>query len=102
MRAREFITEETTLPPEQAWEGEAGRTGWYLFEIASGQIYEDPPQIAAVIRSEVETPRVVKIEPASLRDIRLKVEKHIKNTYLKQVQAPVGVKPVLKCWMELN
>ena len=94
--------EDKTLPPEQAWEGEAGRTGWYLFEIASGQIYEDPPQIAAVIRSEVETPRVVKMEPASLRDIRLKVEKHIKNTYLKQVQAPVGVKPVLKCWMELN
>lgn len=23
-------------------------------------------------------------------------------TYLKQVQAPVGVKPVLKCWMKLN
>ncbi len=41
-------------------------------------------------------------EPAPLRELRLKVEKHIKNTYLKQVQAPVGVKPVLKCWMELN
>jgi hypothetical protein len=26
----------------------------------------------------------------------------VDNTYLKQVQAPVGVKPVLKCWMELN
>ena len=42
------------------------------------------------------------IEPATLRDVRLKIGKHIKNTYLKQVQAPVGVKPVLKCWMELN
>ena len=31
-----------------------------------------------------------------------KVEKHIKNTYLKRVDAPVGVKPALKCWMELN
>ncbi len=31
-----------------------------------------------------------------------KVEKHIKNTYLKRVDAPVGVKPTLKCWMELN
>ena len=30
------------------------------------------------------------------------VEKHIKNTYLKRVDAPVGVKPALKCWMELN
>ena len=39
---------------------------------------------------------------AALREIRLAVEKHIKNTYLKKVQAPVGVKPTLKCWMELN
>ena len=39
---------------------------------------------------------------ADLHEVRLKVEKHIKNTYLKQVQAPVGVSPVLKCWMELN
>ena len=34
--------------------------------------------------------------------MRGKVEKHIKNTYLKRVDAPVGVKPALKCWMELN
>lgn len=25
-----------------------------------------------------------------------------KNSYLKRVDAPVGVKPSLKCWMELN
>jgi hypothetical protein len=24
------------------------------------------------------------------------------NTCLKQAQAPIGVKPTLKCWMELN
>ena len=30
------------------------------------------------------------------------VEKHIKNAYLKRVQAPVGVKPTLSAWMELN
>ena len=28
--------------------------------------------------------------------------KHIKDTYLKRVDAPVGVKPALKCWMEIN
>ena len=26
----------------------------------------------------------------------------ITNTYLKQMQAPAGVKPILKAWMELN
>ena len=37
-----------------------------------------------------------------LREVRLKVEKHIKNTYLKKVQAPLGVEPVLRAWMEIN
>ncbi|MCX6865300.1 MAG: DEAD/DEAH box helicase [Verrucomicrobia bacterium] len=94
--------EDKTLPPELAWEGEAGRTGWYLYDLASDQIAEDAPRIAEVIRSTLETPRRLAIEPATLRDLRIKIEKHIKNTYLKQIQAPVGVKPVLKCWMEIN
>lgn len=94
--------EDKTVPPEQAWEGAAGRTGWYLFDIASKQILEDAPKIAEVIRSLPNTPRIVAMNQTTLREIRLDVEKHIKNTYLKQVQAPVGVKPTLKCWMELN
>jgi superfamily II DNA or RNA helicase len=94
--------EDKTVPPEQAWDGEAGRTGWYLADLVGDQVTEDPARIADVIRSSVDTPRRTVTEPASLRDLRLKIEKHIRNTYLKQVQAPVGVKPVLKCWMELN
>ena len=38
----------------------------------------------------------------TLSEIRGKIEKHIKNTFLKAMQAPIGVKPVLKAWMELN
>lgn len=94
--------EDKTLPPEDAWTGEAGRTGWYLYLLDDSAIVEDPPRIADVIRSTPETPRVCKQEAEALREIRLKVEKHIKNTYLKQVQAPVGVKPRLICWMEVN
>ena len=94
--------EDKTLPPEQAWHGEAGRTGWYLYLMEDQSILEDPPRIADVIRSTPETPRVCREPAESLRDIRLKVEKHIKNSYLRQVQAPVGVKPQLKCWMEIN
>jgi superfamily II DNA or RNA helicase len=94
--------EDKTLPPEQAWDGEAGRTGWYLFDLESSAISEDVAAIAEIIRSTPETQRRLRIEQPTLREIRLAVEKHIKNTYLKKVQAPVGVKPTLKCWMELN
>jgi len=93
--------EDKDLPPERAWEGEAGRTGWYLYLLADQIILEDPPKIAEVIRSTPDTPRVCRQKAETLHDIRLKIEKHIKNTYLRQVQAPVGVKPALKCWMEV-
>jgi hypothetical protein len=38
----------------------------------------------------------------TLTDIRKSVEKHIKNSYLRRVQAPQGVKPTLKAWMEIS
>jgi superfamily II DNA or RNA helicase len=92
------------IPPGDAsiWSTEAGKAGWYLYDLATGKILEQPEEIVAFIRSTPETPRRVTLPQADLHDVRLKVEKHIKNTYLKQVQAPVGVKPVLQCWMELN
>lgn len=51
---------------------------------------------------EEGTPRVCAIPQPTLADIRSKIEKHLKNTRLKQLQAPVGVKPMLKAWMELQ
>ena len=51
---------------------------------------------------QAEYPSQCITEEKTLKDIRAKVIKHIKNTYLKRVDAPVGVKPALKCWMEMN
>jgi hypothetical protein len=91
------------VPSDAAvWTTDAGKAAWYLFDLATGKIVEHQEDIVAFIRSKPETPRRVALSQAELHDVRLSVEKHIKNTYLKQVQAPAGVKPVLKCWMELN
>ncbi|MBI3461758.1 MAG: SWF/SNF helicase family protein [Planctomycetes bacterium] len=87
---------------ELPWTEEAGRTAWYLYDIASGSILEDATEIVRLIRSQPDTPRQCKVEQPTLAEIRAKVERHVKNTYLKQVQAPVGVKPSLKAWMELS
>ncbi|MCD6359953.1 MAG: DEAD/DEAH box helicase, partial [Armatimonadetes bacterium] len=87
-------------PPE--WTEAAGQTFWILYDVDSKDIIVDPSRIAEVIRSEPDTPRVCATEPETLREIRLAVEGHIKNTILKQLQAPIGVKPILKAWMELN
>lgn len=81
---------------------EAGNTQWYLYDIDKDNIIEEPGDIIDTIRSKPNTKRVCKIERVKLIDIRAKIEKHIKNTYLKKVDAPIGVRPILKCWMEIN
>jgi hypothetical protein len=80
----------------------AGTARWYLYDIDRGAILEDPGEIVASVRSKPETPRRCTTNQPTLVEIRAKVEKHIKNTYLKRVDAPAGVSPSLRCWMELN
>jgi len=81
---------------------EAGTTRWYLYDIDREAILEEPGEIVESIRSKPDTPRKCTTKKETLLEIRGKVEKHIKNSYLKRVDAPVGVKPKLRCWMELN
>ena len=81
---------------------EAGTTRWYLYDLDRSRILVEPGEIVTSIRSKLNTPRKCTSDKMTLTDIRGKIEKHIKNTYLKRVDAPVGVKPTLKCWMELN
>jgi superfamily II DNA or RNA helicase len=85
-----------------AWTEEAGRTAWYLFDTDNDEILEDAAQLVGMIRSAPDTPRQFTMEPQAVAEIRNRVERHIKNTYLKSVQAPIGVKPGLKAWMELS
>jgi len=91
-----------TLPDDQPWTLDGGATQWYLFDIATEAIDSEPARIIDLIRSTPETPRKHNVPESTLSEIRVKVEKHIKNTYLKQVQAPIGVKAALKAWMELS
>jgi superfamily II DNA or RNA helicase len=81
---------------------EAGTTRWYLYDLDRDAILEEPNEIVGSIRSKPDTPRKCTTEEKALVELRTKVEKHIKNSYLKRVDAPVGIKPALRCWMELN
>ena len=82
---------------------EAGPTRWYLYDLDRDEILETPGQIINSIRSRPRTPRRCITEETTLKNIRRKVLRHIHNTYLKQIQAPLTApKPELKCWMELN
>lgn len=83
------------------WTEDAGKTAWYLYDVATGRIEEEPTRMIDAIRCQPDTPRHCEMAKDTLSDIRATVEKHIRNTYLKSIQAPVGVKPLLKAWMEL-
>lgn len=94
------------LPAKDAttgdWNDEASFTKWYLYNLEDGQIEEDATRIYPLIACEPETPRVNRTSRSTLSDIRRTIDKHITNTYLKRVQAPVGVKFALLAWMELT
>lgn len=93
------------LPAKDAttgeWADEAGLTYWYLYDLASGEIEDDATSIFPLIESDPDTPRQTAMAKATLTDIRREMDKHVKNTYLKKVQAPIGVKSTLLAWMEL-
>jgi len=94
-------TEATEDDPDYSLE--AGVTRWYLYDLASETILDAPGEIASHIRSDPDTPRRIDIEPDTLKDIRAKVRKHIKNTYERDLGIPADApSPVLRCWMELN
>jgi superfamily II DNA/RNA helicase len=84
------------------WTEEAGRAAWYLYDLESGKIDEEPTRIIETICCKPDTPRHCTIAKPTLSEIRAKVEQHIKQSYLKSVNAPQGVKPALKAWMELS
>jgi superfamily II DNA/RNA helicase len=98
--AHDFPLSEETK--EDRWTTEAGDVKWYLYDLASGTVLEDAPAILELIRSTPDTPRRSSTSQSDLSAARAKIEKHITRTYLRKVQAPVGVMPVLRAWMELN
>ena len=89
-------------PPAQAWTDEAGKTAWYLFDLESGRILEDAAEIFHFVECAPNTPRHTVVARPALVDARKKLDAHIKNTYLKAANAPIGVEPVLTAWMELS
>jgi superfamily II DNA or RNA helicase len=90
------------LTGEPVWTLEAGDSAWYLYDVDSGKISSDVAEIVEIIRSTPQTTRVCSMLYPCLKNIREAMDKHLKNNYLKKVQAPIGVKPVLRAWIELN
>jgi superfamily II DNA or RNA helicase len=89
-------------PGQPRWSDAAGFTVWLCYDLAGERVLTEPGAIAALIRCEPDTPRRCAIDRVELSELRKKVEKQVVTDYLRPLQAPPGVTPILKCWMELN
>jgi superfamily II DNA or RNA helicase len=79
-----------------------GEARWYFREAASGEIWESDrlKEIADAIRSAPETPRKTEADRDDLRKWRAEIETRVRR-HLRDLQAPVGEKAMLVCWMEV-
>ena len=85
-----------------AWSDPAGFTVWLYYDLEGNRVLSEPAAIAKLIRSEPATSRICAVSRALLSEMRKQVEKELVKEYLRPLQAPPGVNPILKCWMELN
>jgi len=86
----------------EGWDEASGKPAWLYYDFTTDSIVEGLRDIAEVIRSTPETPRHIATPRDRLRAARDSVLRHVANGYLKQMQAPAGVEPAIKAWMEIN
>jgi len=79
-----------------------GEIKWYFWNAETGEIKEKLEEVWSTIRCKAVTPRNVVSGVDGLVSARKAIEKHIKNSYLRDIQAPLGTKPTLIAWMEIN
>jgi hypothetical protein len=87
---------------ELHWSDTAGITVWVCYDLDGNRVLTEPGAIADLVRSQPDTPHHCAFDRTTLSALRKKVEKQLVNDYLRSLQAPVGVVPILKCWMEIN
>jgi SNF2 family DNA or RNA helicase len=93
---------ETPLGAERVLE-QRGDLRWYFRVAETGEIWESDrlAEIAQVIRSQPNTLRVIRASAHDLKKWREEIERGPVARYLRALQAPLGVKPTLVCWMEV-
>ena len=87
---------------ESTWTEEAGETIWLLLDLDGNHIETQPERIAdEFARTQPNTPRRCRLTRAKLAKLRKIAERHLAKR-LRSLQAPAGIQPILKCWMEIS
>lgn len=96
-----FCYELPTKLANGEWSNGNGLYRWYLLDSKSGTISEQIYDIWTIIKCDASEKRVLKISEDEFKTSRKTVEDYIKKSYMRAIQAPIGIKPRLVTWMEL-
>lgn len=92
------------LPIKKAdgtWSNGDGMYKWYILDSVTGSVIQQPFEIWSIIKCPVEEQRVLTAKETEFSEKRKTIEDYIKKSYMRVVQAPVGIKPRLVTWMQL-
>lgn len=85
-----------------SWSNGDGMYRWYLLDAESGSVLQQPYEIWNAIKCDCSEPRVFTTTEEEFVQKRKTIEDYIKKSYMRVVQAPVGVKPRLVTWIQLS
>ncbi len=83
------------------WTNGDGRHLWYMLDPESKKVVDNAYDIWRAILCEVDEPRKLLTNEAGFTEARKVIESHINKSYMRSIQAPIGVKAKLVTWMEL-
>ncbi len=97
-----FCYELPTKRVDGSWSDGDGLYRWYMVDPATGDIYDQTYEIWKAIQCESDEPRKLTTTEEDFAAVRKKIESYIKKSYMRAVQAPIGVKPRLVTWMQIS
>lgn len=96
-----FCYELPTKRLDGTWSDGDGLYRWYMLDPESGNISEQIYEIWHAIKCLAEEPRKLNTTEDDFGKARKVLDSYIKKTYMRAVQAPLGVKPRLVTWMQI-
>ncbi|WP_022778291.1 helicase-related protein [Butyrivibrio sp. AE3009] len=97
-----FCYELPTKRLDGSWSDGDGLYRWYMLDSETGDISEQVYEIWHAIKCSVEELRKLNITEDDFGSAKKALDSYIKKTYMRAVQAPLGVRPRLVTWMQIS
>lgn len=101
MKGYFFCYELPTKKPDGTWSKGNGIYRWYLLSENTGLITDQVYEIWNAIKCSETEPRELSVTEEQFTCAKKTMDAYIKKSYLKAIQAPLGIKPRLLTWIQV-